>query len=118
MNKPEAVILTRWIRANFPSQPLDEYTSEALHDMLAAFPLADAKAAVGNIAHTGTAFCAPAAVAAEVRRIRSARIAKHEADLQPPSGLSDAEYRDWLRDARRRIADGDPSAIASLGGER
>lgn len=107
MTPTEAVALTRYLRAHFPSQPIDEYTTEALAETLAPYAAEDCRAAVYNIAESGAEWCAPTAVKAEVKRIRSLRI-KAAGDLCPPSGLSELEERRWLGWARRQIGDGVP----------
>ena len=50
MTPIEATQLSRYIGAHFPQQPIDEYTSEALAELLAPYPAADARTAVLNIA--------------------------------------------------------------------
>jgi hypothetical protein len=100
----EAVMLTGYIQACFPSQPINERTPDALGDLLAAYPAEDCIAAVR--AHVGRSqWCAPPDVLAGVKQIRSKRIADHP-PLVPPSGLTEAEERAWIGEARRRIGDG------------
>lgn len=106
MTPNESVGLARYIRAHFPQQPIDEYTSEALLELLGPYPAADARAAVLAIADRGEHWCSPTDVRAEVRRIRAKRIEMH-APLVPPPGLSDLEERGWLSAARHRIGNGE-----------
>lgn len=106
MSPTESVALSKYIRAHFPQQPLDEYTSEALLELLGRYPMADARAAVLAIADRGEHWCSPSDVKAEVKRIRAKRILA-AGDLCPPRGLSDAEERAWLLEARKRIGDGE-----------
>lgn len=105
MTPQEAVALARYIRAHFPQQPIDEYTSEALLELLAPYPAVDARAAVLTIASRGEHWCSPTDVKAEVRRMRAKRIVAHP-PLVPPPGLSDVDELAWLGAARRRIGDG------------
>lgn len=98
-------MLTGYLRAHFPSQPVDEYTTEALGELLAPYPADDCRQAVLQIAKRGEKWCAPTEVHAEVRRIRSKRIAE-AGDLTPPPDLTPLETIAWLKDERRRIGDG------------
>ncbi|MFJ9313777.1 hypothetical protein ACIRN4_06250 [Pimelobacter simplex] len=102
----ESVALARYIRAHFPQQPIDEFTAEALLELLEPYPATDARAAVLAIADRGAHWCSPTDVRAEVRRIRAKRIEEHP-PLVPPPGLDDAEERRWLAGATRRIGDGE-----------
>lgn len=106
MNPTEVVMLTGYLRAHFPSQPVDEYTTEALGELLEPFPAADCRAAVLRIAERGEKWCAPTEVRAEVKRIRGKRIAE-AGDLTPPPDLTPLETVAWMKDARRRIGDGE-----------
>lgn len=101
----EAVGLARYIRAHFPQQPIDEYTADALGELLAPYSFADCRAAVLAIAERGEHWCSPTDVKAQVKRIRAKRIDEHP-PIVPPQGLSDAEELAWLGNARRHIADG------------
>ena len=105
MSPTESVALSKYIRAHFPQQPLDEYTAEALCELLGRYPAADCRAAVLAIADRGEHWCSPSDVKAEVKRIRAKRIAL-AGDLCPPPGLSESDERTWLLEARRRIGDG------------
>lgn len=111
MTPTDAVRLAGYIRAHFPSQPIDDYTADALGELLEPYSLADCRAAVLRLAmrnHEGEAgrpkWCSPTDVYAEVRRERAKRIAE-AGDLTPPPG-TEAEQRAWLRSARRAIGDG------------
>lgn len=117
MNPTEVVMLTGYLRAHFPSQPVDEFTTEALEELLAPYPAADCRKAVLNIAERGEKWCAPTEVKAEVKRIRAKRIADFGVveiprDMDPDDSLA---YRRWLRERQREIADGEappePKAI-------
>lgn len=105
MTPTESVALGRYIRAHFPQQPFDEYTVEALAELLGAYPAADCRRAVLAIAERGEHWCSPSDVKAEVKRIRAKRIAE-AGDLCPPRGLTEDQERAWLLEARRRIGDG------------
>lgn len=117
MNPTEVVMLTGYLRAHFPSQPVDEFTTEALEELLAPYPAADCRKAVLQIAERGEKWCAPTEVKAEVKRIRAKRVADFGVpqipmDMDPDDTLA---YRRWLRETQRAIADGqeiaDPPAI-------
>lgn len=111
MTPREAVQLTGYIQAHFPSQPINEYTPDALGELLADYSAEDCRAAVLAISRRATGdrtqWCSPSDVAAEVKRIRAKRI-REAGDLCPPPGLTDAEERAWLAQARKRIGDGEP----------
>lgn len=114
MTPREAVQLTGYIQAHFPSQPINEYTPDALGELLADYPAMDCRQAVLNLAGRATrngdgrAFCSPSDVAAEVRRIRDRRIDDHP-PLTPPPHLADdpAGQIEWRKEANRRIGDGE-----------
>lgn len=114
----EVVMLTGYLRAHFPSQPVDEFTTEALEELLAPYPAMDAKRAVLNIAERGEHWCSPTDIKAEVKRIRAKRIADYgvidpPADLDPDNVVG---YQQWLGAMHRGIADGTltaPPAIKS-----
>lgn len=106
MNPTETVMLTGYLRAHFPSQPVDEYTTEALGELLAPYPASDCRQAVLQLAQRGEKWCAPTEIHAEVKRIRSKRIAE-AGDLTPPPDLNPLETVAWLKEARARIGDGE-----------
>jgi hypothetical protein len=101
----EAVALTRYMRAHFPQQPIDEYTTDALAETLEPYPFADCRAAVLAIAERGEKWCAPTEVKAEVKRIRAKRLDMHP-PLTPPANMDPIETAQWLGVQRQRIADG------------
>lgn len=110
MSPTESVTLARYIGAHFPQQPQDEFTADALGELLAPYPFADCRAAVLAIADRGDHWCSPSDVKAEVKRIRGKRIAAHPPVI-PPADVEDE--RAFLLDIRRRIGDGeqiDPDA--------
>ena len=115
MTPTEAVRLAGYIRAHFPSQPIDDYTADALGELLEPYPLADCRAAVLRLAmrnHEGDAgkskWCSPTDVYGEVRRERAKRIAEAEpvelGDLDPDDT---AAYIERLVRARQALAAGD-----------
>lgn len=108
MNPREAVDLARYMRAHFPQQPIDEFTADALSETLGEYPAADCRAAVLNLAERGEQWCAPTAVKAEVKRIRSKRVADY-GPIEPPAGLDPDDvrgYQRWLAAMHKGIADG------------
>jgi hypothetical protein len=83
--------------------------AQALHDV----SLPDAGQAVTQHFATSTEYLMPAHIRAAVKRIRAKRLEDHP-PLTPPPGLpgeSDADLVTrqlaWLKDARRRVADGE-----------
>lgn len=104
MTSKEAAVLCRLVREACPQQAVSDGTPDMWAVVLADIRLADAKEATLNLVRSQP-FVTPAEIITEVRKIRSARIAAR-GDLTPPPGLTDAEERDWLRDARRVVADG------------
>lgn len=109
MTPTEVVLLTGYLRAHFPSQPVDEFTTEALEELLAPYPADDCKAAIRNLAERGEQWCAPTAVKAEVRRIRAKRVSDY-GPIEPPAGLDPDDtrgYQRWLAGMTRKIADGE-----------
>lgn len=109
-------MLTGYLRAHFPSQPVDEYTTEALEETLRNYPPADCRLALLNIAERGERWCSPTDIKAEVKRIREKRIADYGI-IQPPADLDPDNvvgYAQWLASMNRRIADGEITAPAEL----
>jgi hypothetical protein len=115
MTPTQAVQLAGYIRAHFPSQPIDDYTADALGELLEPYPLEDCRAAVLRLAmrnHEGDAgkpkWCTPTDVYGEVRRQRAKRIAEAEpvelGDLDPDNT---AAYIERLVRARQALAAGD-----------
>lgn len=114
MTPSEAVALTGYIQAHFPSQPINDYTPDALHELLAGYPMSDCRTAVLTISRRATGdrtqWCAPSDVAAEVRKARAKRIAQ-DADYNPPAGLDPddtAAYARFLIRSREDAAAGRP----------
>jgi len=121
MKPTEVVLLTGYLRAHFPSQPVDEFTTEALEELLAPYPAADCRQAVLNIADRGDEWCAPTKVRDEVKRIRAKRIADYGV-IEPPADMDPDNvvgYQRWLGAMHKGIADGTitpPPSIESSAG--
>jgi hypothetical protein len=110
------------MRAHFPSQPIDDYTADALGELLEPYTLADCRAAVLRLAKrnhesdVGRAkWCSPTDVYAEVRRDRAKRISEADpielGDVDPDNT---AAYIARLVEARRLVADGNPPPAAPV----
>lgn len=83
----------------------DEDAARAWAAMLDGLRFEDCRVAVVEHYKTSTDWLMPAKVRADVRRMRAKRIEQHP-PLTPPPG-TEAEQRAWLRDARRRVGDGE-----------
>jgi hypothetical protein len=109
MNITEAVRLLRKIKAYRPHQEMDEFTAEAWAEILEDVDYVDANEAVkqlgSEIPYIGTDD-----VAKRVRHIRTRRVTDGEADLIPGPDFTVPQYLAWLRDSRRRLADGETAA--------
>ena len=105
MTPDETLHLCRIARGMCPQQAFDEYTPDAWHLLLKDVRAEDAMQGLIELARTSP-FVSPAEIRQQVKRIRSKRIAE-VGDLIPPAGLSELEQRQWLRDAKRRIGDGE-----------
>lgn len=120
MTPTEVVMLTGYLRAHFPSQPVDEFTTEALEELLAPYPPADCKLAVRTLAERGEKWCSPTEVKAEVKRLRAKRVSDY-GPIEPPAGLDPDDvrgYQRWLGNMHKGIADGTvtaPPAIETSG---
>ncbi len=101
MNATEATQLTRLDAAICPAQAFDEYTPDVWRELLADLRFEDARLAVVHLGAT-LRFISPADIRAEVRRIRADRLERVPVPPPPPG----VDYLRWLRDTRRRIADG------------
>jgi hypothetical protein len=101
----ETLRICRMTKALCPAQAMDEFTPDAWHMVLEPYPLADAETALRELARE-LDFIGVKAIDARITRIRTNRI-KAAGDVTPPPGLTDAEEREWLRDFRRRVADGE-----------
>lgn len=114
MNPAEAVALTAVVQAYFPSQPISEFTPDALHELLEPYTLADCKNAVQaralRLTNTeGQKWCAPTDVYAEVRRMRAKAIAEDmELELPPHNPDDPQDYIRALKASRAAALAGDP----------
>lgn len=107
MNATEAAALCRFAKAACPQQAIDEATPDAWALLLDDIRFVDAKTALVNVTRARP-FVSPAEIRAEVTRIRGQRLTDFGPLPDPPAELSDADYPAWLREMRRRIADGEP----------
>jgi hypothetical protein len=105
VNAEDAVKLCRYVKACCPQQAIDELTPLAWADHLEHVSYDDAKAAAKEIT-AKQPFVTIAEVLTIVKRIRASRIEDHP-PLTPPPDLDPIETLAWLKDARRRIADGE-----------
>lgn len=105
MTPTEAVTLCRYVRAACPQQAMDEYTPQAWADLLGDLRIEDAREAARNLGKRQP-FISPSEIRTEVHRIRERRIAEHP-EPAPPPDLTPVQTVAWLRDTRRRIADGE-----------
>jgi hypothetical protein len=108
--REDVVKLCRLVKSLCPSQVLDQYTPDAWAIVLGHLDYNDAKQAVGSLAslplEPGKArYIEPGHIIAEVRRIQDRRLADAPV-IDPPAGLSEIEYRAWLKETRRQIAAG------------
>jgi hypothetical protein len=109
-------MLTRYAKACFPQQAMDEYTPDAWFDVLGDLTLADCRRAVAEVSRHKP-FIAPCEIREEVRRIRDERLRRTEIPAPPPELLDNpAAYSAALRVAATAIADGrDPApAVAAI----
>jgi hypothetical protein len=118
MTPREAVLLTRYAKACFPQQPIDEYTADAWFDILGDLALADCKAAIVAVARQKP-FIAPSEILAEVRRVRADRVARAALPAPAPSTAENAaSYRESLRASIETIASGRSLGLALKPGAR
>jgi hypothetical protein len=125
MNRKEAVALTRLVAAACPQQAIDSYTPDVWYDLLDDLSFDDCREAVRVIGRQRP-FMAPAEIRAEVKRIRSDRVARTVIPAPPPELADDPEaYRKALAESVRLAADGElppaqdvPAAIGPPPGQR
>lgn len=106
MTPAEAQVLLSMAAAVDNRKP-DTDTAKAWAAMLDGLRFEDCRVAIIEHFQTSTEYLMPAMVRASVRRIRNKRLAV-AGDLTPPAGLTQAEERAWLGQARRAIGDGVP----------
>ena len=105
MTPTEAQVLLSMASA-FDNRKPDADAARAWSAALDGLRFEDCRDALIEHYKTSTDYLMPVLIRTAVRRIRSKRIAE-VGDLIPPPGLSELETRQWLRDARRRIGDGE-----------
>lgn len=113
MNAQEAIRLCRYVRAACPAQAMDEFTPMTWADLLSDVRYEDAQEAVRDLAKMQP-FIAPAEIRAGVRRIRARRLELY-GDPVPPPDLTPRQTVEWLRDAYRRIGDGEDGRGSARG---
>lgn len=110
MNTKETLLILRKVQAHRPAQKLDIDSGglglEAWEESLADIRFADAVQAVAEIVRESGDWIDPAMIRLRVRRIRAGRLERHP-EVIPPPDLTARQELAWLRDARRRIADGE-----------
>lgn len=110
MTPTEAALLCRLTKSACPQQKFDEYTPDLWGELLADVRFIDAKEALMTIA-ARQPFVAPSEIIAEVKRIRSKRIAEFGPIPPPPAEELDPDnwraFQQWQIDTERAIADGD-----------
>lgn len=105
MTPAEAQVLLSMASA-FDNRKPDADAARAWSAALDGLRFEDCRDALIEHYKTSTDYLMPVMIRTAVRRIRSKRIAE-VGDLIPPPGLSELEQRQWLRDAKRRIGDGE-----------
>lgn len=112
MNTTEAVLLLRKVRAYRPAMVLDEYTGDAWAEALDDVRFEDADRAVRSIARRTSDWIDPAMIRLEVRRTRDRLVEEGRSKLDPPPFTTVDAYHAWIREACRRLGDGEtPEAI-------
>ncbi|MFE9372290.1 hypothetical protein ACFYM2_21320 [Streptomyces sp. NPDC006711] len=112
MTPEETVVLTRYVKALCPQQKFDEFTPDAWHDVLTAWPMAEARAAAAAVAGRQP-FVSPAEIIGEIWRQRGNRAADFQGPGLPAE-VPDADpdnvhaYLAALRAQRTKAADGIP----------
>ena len=117
MNLTEAAKLCAIVSQLCPNQKFEEYTPDAWQLVLDDVPIADAVTAVrtvyrdqGSDQWHGTRVIEADDIWREVRRVRDRRIDSGRSRLVPPPEAREpgsAAYRAWLRDALRRLGNGE-----------
>lgn len=105
MNPAEAQVLLS-MAAAFDNRKPDADTARAWAAALDDLRFEDCRAALIEHYKTSTDYLMPVMIRTAVKRIRAKRIAE-AGDLTPPPGLDVAQTREWLRETRRRIGDGE-----------
>lgn len=105
MNRQEAVLLCRYVKACCPQQTLDEFTPDAWHDLLGDLSLTDCREAVKGVA-LRQPFVAPAEIRAEVYRIRKGRLENADKVIPAADPDNPLAYIAALKTNLRDLADG------------
>lgn len=102
-----AALLT--VAAAFDNRKPDADAAKAWAAALGEMPFVDCRDAVVAHYRKTTDWIMPAHVLERVQRVRDKRIADSEGALTPPPHAREGDaHRDWLRDAKRRLGDGEP----------
>ena len=92
--------------AAFDNRKPDPDAARAWAAALDGLRFEDCRVALIEHYKTSTDYLMPVLIRTAVKRIRAKRIAE-AGDLTPPPGLDVAQTREWLRETRRRIGDGE-----------
>lgn len=106
MTITEAVRLLRKLKAYKPQQDIDELTPEAWQEALGEYAYADVDRALSELV-AEIPWVGVEDVKKRVKHYRAERIDHGYADLLIPSGLNPAEFTDWSRQVRKRLAAGE-----------
>lgn len=115
MTPAEAERIVKAVISLWPQQRLEEHTPDAWYAAaLRDVDFQDAAEALTNLVKVAT-FVSLAEILAEVRRIRELRIARRPIN-DPPAELADDEaaYRALVKEATKRLGDGDSGAARIL----
>lgn len=107
MTPAEAQVLLT-MASSVDNRKIDETgdTAKAWAAMLEDIRFEDARDALKEHFMTSTEYLMPVMIRTAVKRMRAKRIEAHP-PLTPPPGLDVAETNQWLKEARRRIGDGE-----------
>ena len=102
------------VAAAFDNRKPDADAAKAWSVALDGYPFVDCRDAIVAHYRKTTDWLMPAHVLELVKRVRDKRIADSEGALTPPPECREGDaHRDWLREAKRRLGDGEPvEAIA------
>ena len=107
-----AALLT--VAAAFDNRKPDPDAAKAWSVALDGIRFEDARDAIVTHYRGSSEWLMPAKVIAEVKRIRAKRIADHPQPV-PPAELDPVQTNAWLKEARRRIGDGETVPDADRG---
>lgn len=113
MSPAEAQVLLSMASA-FDNRKPDSDAAKAWSVALDDLRFEDCRLALIDHYRTSTEWLMPAMVRTAVRRMRAKRIADAPQPTPPP-GLTPLETNAWLKDARRRIGDGEVVETAGYG---